>query len=59
MFREVLSSLENVTGAIAALLIFSTCFAGFCFWTYQKNNKTRYEDASELPLTDGELHESR
>lgn len=57
MFRRLLFQLDNTAGAMIALLIFSTVFAGFTYWTLRKQNKTRYEEAGTLPLSDGETHE--
>lgn len=57
MIKHILSQMENTTGAITALIIFATVFAGYTFWTLRKENKARYEEAGTLPLSDGEAHE--
>lgn len=59
MIKEILSNINNVSYAIAAMIIFGTTFAGFTFWTLKKENKLRYEEAGSLPLNDGETHEQR
>jgi cbb3-type cytochrome oxidase subunit 3 len=57
MIKQLLSQLDNTSGAIMALLIFATVFAGFTYWTLKQENKKRYEEAGALPLSDGEAHE--
>lgn len=42
---------------ITGLIIFVTCFALYTYWTYKKENKGVYEQASMLPLE--EAHSER
>lgn len=37
---------------ITALLIFVICFAAYTYWTFKKENKKMYEEASMIPLED-------
>lgn len=61
MHKEVLTKfgLENGWMPITALIIFATCFALFTYWTLKKENKSHYEEAGTLPLTDGVSNEQR
>lgn len=40
---------------VSALIIFVICFVLYALWTYSKENKKMYEDASYLPLQDPSL----
>jgi cbb3-type cytochrome oxidase subunit 3 len=35
---------------ITGLVIFVVCFAAYTYWTYKKENKAVYEQASLIPL---------
>lgn len=59
MQKEVLSHFDMPWLPILAMLIFTTCFVAYIYWTYRKQNKPLYEEAQGLPLSDGEKHESR
>jgi len=37
---------------ITGLLIFVVCFAAYTYWTYKKENKAVYDEASLIPLED-------
>lgn len=39
-----------ISGIVTALLLAS--FAGITVWAYSARNRTRFEDASRLPLSD-------
>lgn len=39
---------------ITGLIIFVTCFALYTYWTYKKENKGVYEQASMLPLEEAQ-----
>jgi cbb3-type cytochrome oxidase subunit 3 len=37
---------------ITGLIIFVVCFAAYTYWTYKKENKALYDEASMIPLED-------
>ena len=41
--------------SVTALVIFVLCFAVYAYWTYRKENKKVYEEASFIPLEEPEL----
>ena len=57
MHKEVLSHFDMPWLPIIAMIIFATCYVAYTYWTYCKQNKSFYEEARSLPLSDGEKHE--
>lgn len=57
MKAEVLSRFDQPWLAIAALFIFGVCFVAYSYWTFKKENKPVYDNASMMPLEDGVKHE--
>jgi cbb3-type cytochrome oxidase subunit 3 len=56
MHKEILTKFatEMTWMPLVALIIFSVSFSLFVYFTMRKDNKARYEEASTLPLFDGE-----
>jgi cbb3-type cytochrome oxidase subunit 3 len=57
MHKEVLSRFDHPIYPITALIIFGVCFIAYSYWTFKKENKPVYENASMMPLEDGVKHE--
>lgn len=57
MSSEILSIIEKPWLPILALFIFASCFIIYTYWTFKKENKPVYENASLMPLEDGVKHE--
>jgi cytochrome c oxidase cbb3-type subunit 4 len=39
-----------ISGIVTAILL--TAFAGITYWAYTARNRTRFEEAAQLPLAD-------
>lgn len=52
MKQQVLSNWNLPWLPLTALIIFVVCFAAYTFWTFRKQNKSYYEQASLIPLKD-------
>ena len=52
MKQEVLNQFDLPWLPMSALIIFVICFACYAFWTYKKENKQHFDEASLLPLAD-------
>jgi cbb3-type cytochrome oxidase subunit 3 len=50
MKQAVLSQFDMPWLPISALIIFSVCFCVYVYWTYKKENKEIYDQASLIPL---------
>jgi len=57
MHKEVLSRFDQPIYPITALIIFAVCFMAYAYWTFKKENKPVYENASMMPLEDGVKYE--
>lgn len=57
MKAEVLSRFDQPWLPIMGLIIFGVCFIAYTYWTYKKENKPIYDNASMIPLEDGVKHE--
>nr|BDT27820.1 cbb3-type cytochrome c oxidase subunit 3 [Bacteriovorax sp. HI3] len=53
MKQDALSSFDMPWLPITGLIIFVVCFAAYTYWTYKKDNKGMYDQASMIPLEDG------
>lgn len=53
MKQAVLSHWDLPWLPITALMIFVICFAAYTYWTFKKDNKKVYDEASLIPLEDG------
>lgn len=53
MKQAVLSHWDLPWLPITALMIFVICFAAYTYWTFKKENKKVYDEASMIPLEDG------
>ncbi len=38
-------------------LVFIVAFAGWVWWLFRRTNRKRFDDAAELPLSDGDEYE--
>lgn len=52
MKQAVLSHWDLPWLPITALMIFVICFAAYSYWTFKKENKQHYDEASLIPLED-------
>lgn len=63
MKQAVLSNWDLPWLPLTALMLFVICFAAYTYWTYKKENKQMYEEASLIPLEDpmikGQVYESK
>ncbi len=50
MKQAALSHFDLPWLPITALIIFVVCFAAYLYWTFKKDNKANYEQASQIPL---------
>jgi cbb3-type cytochrome oxidase subunit 3 len=54
MKQAVLSHWDHPLWPVAALIMFVLCFVAYTYWTYRKDNKKFYEEASLIPLHEPE-----
>jgi cbb3-type cytochrome oxidase subunit 3 len=52
MKQQALSHFDLPWLPIAGLIIFAVCFAAYTYWTFKKENKPIYDQASLIPLED-------
>ncbi|MGE3608257.1 MAG: cbb3-type cytochrome oxidase subunit 3 [Bacteriovoracaceae bacterium] len=52
MKQDVLSHWNLPGLSITALILFVVCFVAYAYWTYRKQNKKFYDQASLIPLED-------
>ncbi len=52
MKQIVLSRFDMPWLPITGLIIFTVCFAVYAYWTFKKENKSMYDQASLIPLED-------
>ncbi len=52
MKQSVLGNFEMTWIPVVGLLLFVSCFVIYTYWTFKKENKKFYEDASALALQD-------
>lgn len=52
MKQIVLSRFDMPWLPITGLIIFTVCFAAYAYWTFKKENKPIYDQASLIPLED-------
>lgn len=52
MKQLVLSQFDMVWIPITGLILFVSCFSAYIYWTFKKENKPIYEQASLIPLDD-------
>lgn len=52
MKQEVLSHFDLPWIPASGLIIFCVCFAMYAYWTYKKENKSFYDEASQIPLNE-------
>lgn len=52
MKQAVLSNWNLPWIPLSAFIMFIVCFALYTYWTYRKENKKVYEEASLIPLED-------
>ena len=57
MKSQVLSQFNIPMLPVIALILFTTLFAGVVWWVTKKSNRERYEQAAQIPLSEGEKHE--
>jgi cbb3-type cytochrome oxidase subunit 3 len=50
MKQEVLSQFDKPWLPMTGLIIFVVCFCAYTYWTYKKENKDLYDQASMIPL---------
>ncbi len=53
MKQAALSTFDMPWLPITGLIIFVVCFTAYTYWTYKKDNKGIYDQASMIPLEDG------
>lgn len=52
MKQDVLATFDMPWLPITGLIIFVVCFFAYTYWTYKKENKSMYDQASMIPLED-------
>ena len=57
MKSQVMSQFNIPWLPVTALILFSTLFIGVVWWVTKKSNKERYDEAAQIPLSEGEKHE--
>ena len=50
MNKDTLSRFDMPWMPITGLIIFFVCFMAYVYWTYKKDNKDIYDQASKLPF---------
>lgn len=51
--KEAFTNFDMPWLSITGLFIFLGCFAAYTYWTFKKENKQMYDQASLIPLEDG------
>ena len=54
MKQAVLSQFNLPWLPITGLIIFMVCFSVYTYWTYKKENKAIYDQASMIPLEEAQ-----
>lgn len=57
MEKQILSQFDKPIFPLIALGIFLICFLAYAYWTFKKENRVVYENASLMPLDEGVKHE--
>ncbi len=52
MKQAVLSHWDLPWLPLTAMVIFVVCFSAYVYWTFRTDNKSFYEDLSQIPLED-------
>lgn len=55
MKQQVLGHWDLPWLPLTALMIFVICFAAYTYWTFKKENKKVYDEASLIPLDDSSV----
>ncbi len=55
MKQSVLKAWDLPGLSVTALVLFFVCFAIYTWWTYRKTNKSRYDEAAQIPLEDAPM----
>lgn len=53
MKQAALKNFDITWLPITGLIIFVVCFAAYTYYTYRKSNKDFYDQAAQLPLSEG------
>jgi cbb3-type cytochrome oxidase subunit 3 len=52
MKQTVLQAWDLQWLSVTALVLFVICFSVYTWWTFRRENRSAYEEASRIPLND-------